>query len=230
VLLYIIFLIGEIGEFYMGKLINLAGQKFGRLTVIKRAENNSFNRPRWICKCDCGNYSIVSSSHLKSNHTKSCGCLQKEIRILSNINNKNGVIHGKHNTRLYRIYENMKQRCYNSNNKDYKNYGGRGITVCDEWKNDFMNFYNWAMENDYRDDLTIDRINNNGNYESNNCRWVTVKEQANNRRNNHFITYNGKTQSITKWSNELNLSKAMLYYRLNHNWNIEKALITSSIH
>jgi hypothetical protein len=116
----------------MGKFIDLTGQKFGRLIVIKRVENNNSNRPRWLCKCICGKYTIVDSNHLKSNHTKSCGCLQKEMRVLANINNKNGVIHGKHETRLYRIYGNMKARCYNQNNKDYKYYGERNIKMCDE--------------------------------------------------------------------------------------------------
>lgn len=135
--------------------------------------------------------------------------------------------HGLNETRIYKTWVRMKVRCYNQNHDRYKNYGGRGITVCDEWKNDFKKFYEWAMKNGYSDDLTIDRIDVNGNYEPSNCRWITNKEQCNNRRNNHFITYNGKTQTVSEWAEEIGLDYNTLLVRINRlHWDIEKALTT----
>ena len=121
----------------------------------------------------------------------------------------------------------MKARCYNSNQWNYQYYGGRGIKVCDEWKNNYNSFYNWALENGYQDNLSIDRIDTNGNYEPSNCRWVTDKEQKNNTRRNHYITYKGKTQSMSKWAEEINISYTTLRSRINTNkWSIEKAFTT----
>lgn len=132
------------------------------------------------------------------------------------------TIHGMKKTRIYKSWERIKRRC--NNPKTYKNYGGRGIKVCDEWSKDFMAFYEWAMANGYRDDLTIDRIDVNGNYEPNNCRWVTMKEQENNRRNNHHITYNGETHTIAEWGDILNIPYKVLLQRITtYKWSIEKA-------
>lgn len=121
--------------------------------------------------------------------------------------------HGLWNTRIYRIWQRMKTRCYNKNFQHFKDYGGRGIKVCDEWLNDFMAFYKWAVDNGYNDNLTIDRIDVNGNYEPNNCRWLTNDEQQNNKRNNILLTYNGKTQTITQWANELGIKRSQIQYR-----------------
>lgn len=133
--------------------------------------------------------------------------------------------HGKTGTRIYSIYVNMKNRCYYTNNKRYQNYGGRGIEVCDEWLNHFQAFYDWAMSHGYSDNLTLDRINVDGNYEPSNCRWVTLKEQENNRSNNHLITYNGKTQTLAQWCKERNIKYATLERRLNkYGWSIKRAL------
>lgn len=150
---------------------DLIGKRFGRLTVVSREPNNKWKETMWRCECDCGGETITSGKHLRSGHTTSCGC-KRQQRITK---------HGLCKNRLYRIHNNMMQRCYNKNNKDYNRYGGRGIKICNEWKTNFISFYNWSMKNGYKTDLTLDRKNNDGNYEPSNCRWVTMKEQALNR-------------------------------------------------
>ena len=171
----------------MGKFIDLTGKRFGRLTVVERAENKN-GYTMWKCKCDCGNETVVYGAHLSGGKTKSCGCL-----CLEKISK-----HSLCDTHLYRIWASMKDRCYNAKAQPYERYGGRGITVCDEWKNDFTTFYNWAMSNGYSDDLTIDRIDVNGNYEPSNCRWVDVITQANNKRNNIKVNLNGEIVSLRR--------------------------------
>ena len=138
--------------------------------------------------------------------------------------------HGCSGTRLYQIWENMKKRCKNKNNHHYKNYGGRGITVCQEWDNSFCAFRLWALSSGYNDDLTIDRINVNGNYEPSNCRWITSMEQCKNLRKNVRLTYNGKTQIISDWARELNIESSTIGYRHRRGWSDEECLFGKKIH
>lgn len=192
----------------MGKFQDLTGQRFGRLVAIKVVGKNSKNESIWQCQCDCGNKVNVLMGRLKRNRTKSCGCYRQEFKTFG----------AKYNEikyrRLYNIWGKMKARCYQKSNEYYKNYGGRGIQICNEWLESFDNFRDWAITNGYQDDLTIDRINNDGNYEPNNCRWATYLIQANNTRANRLLTYKGKTQTFSQWARELGINKTTLYQRL----------------
>lgn len=199
-----------------GKPLNLEGQRFGRLIVIKRVKtpNENDGHIYWLCQCDCGNTAIVRGNRLISGITTSCGCYKKVASIK----------HGMFGTRIYQIWANMKRRCNNPDNIKYKNYGGRGIIVCEEWNKDFMTFYNWAINNGYSDKLTIDRINVNGNYEPNNCRWTDMKTQQSNRTNNCNITFNEETHTITEWERITKISSTTIQRRLKNGWSVEDAL------
>lgn len=195
----------------MSKKLNLIGKRCNKLRVIDYLGTKN-NRTVWGCMCDCGNYKIVQGKLLTNGKVKSCGCLHSTMSNLSN-------------HKLYHILHGVKNRCYNIKHKAYPRYGGRGITICDEWLNDFKSFYDWAMSNGYQDNLTIDRIDNDKGYSPENCRWVDRKTQQRNRRSNRNYTISGETHCLKEWCEILNLNYNTVHRRIKYyNWTIEKAL------
>ena len=188
---------------------DMTGRRFGRLTAKEFAGMNYRHSATWLCVCDCGNTKIVDGSDLRKGAVRSCGCLDKEAHITR----PNHRVHGMNGTRINRIWRAMKARCANKNDK---NYGGRGIIVCDEW-NKFDAFYKWAIENGYNECLSIDRINPDGNYSPDNCRWSTSSEQSNNKRNNKRLTINGETHNITEWAKIAGISYQTIWKRASIN-------------
>lgn len=197
------------------KVHDLTGQKFGLLTVIGLAETDT-RKTYWVCKCDCGNMKTVRSDSLLCGAIKSCGCIkrkQDEVNLTKNHR------HRMSGTRIYQEWQGMKGRCYNKGNARYANWGGRGIEVCEQWRNSFENFYAWAMANGYQDDLTIDRIDNNGDYCPGNCRWVSQKEQSRNRRSNINITIGNSTRTLIEWCEIFQVDYANVNARYHRNKN-----------
>lgn len=201
----------------MGKLKDMTNYKFNGCTVLKRAENKGKN-VCWLCKCYCGKEFVVRATDIRTGNTKSCGCLNKKLA------GDRARKHGNRNSRLYNIWSNMKARCSNSNSKNFKNYGGRGINVCDDWLNSFENFYNWAMDNGYDNKLTLDRIDNYKGYKPNNCKWSDYTQQERNRRNNHILEYNNEKHTIAEWSDITGIPYKTLWKRINDGWTVEKSL------
>lgn len=197
------------------KAKNLVGKKFGKLLVLEKYKNSKNGRTQWLCKCDCGNFSVVKTYRLTTGQTLSCGCKKFESH------NKK---HGMKNTRIYSIWCGMKKRCYNHNDKKYKSYGAVGIEVCEEWKSDFESFYNWSIKNGYSENLTIDRINLKGNYSPENCRWITNLDQQNNKSNNVFIEYNGEVKTISEWCRKYNKNYKRVYNRIVHGVDFETSM------
>lgn len=216
----------EIGE----KLTHdLTGQKFTRLTVIRPAEKSRTGETRWVCRCDCGKETIVQSNNLKSGLVKSCGCYRTDY--LSEAHTKHGGAkrQGKR-TKLYSIWIGMRRRCFDESSPSYPNYGGRGITICPEWKDDFSAFRSWAVKNGYKPNLSIDRIDNDGGYSPENCRWADARTQALNRRSNRHITFNGETHTAYEWDIILGFKRGTISRRVaSFGWPIERAL-TEPIH
>lgn len=272
---------------YNHGFIDLTGQRFGRLMVISRAENNKHGDAMWNCVCDCGNTHIVNGNNLKKGTTQSCGCLAKEqatARLLKCISESHKGIIGKkfgHLTvvrktdeiknkgvvweckcdcgnpqilkrttgelnagrrlscgcankgeawnngvreRLYVIWCDMIDRCYNKNSPSYKRYGGRGIIICGEWRHNYKAFKTWALSHGYLDTLTIDRINNDGIYEPSNCRWADVYTQARNKSSNRFLEYNGERKTLAEWANQTGLKYSTLSERLKRGWSVKDAI------
>lgn len=214
----------------MSNFNDMTGQRFGRLVVIKRSKNyispRGSKKVSWLFKCDCGKNVVVYSSHLKNGNTQSCGCYHDE-KLKKRITK-----HGLRHNRIYFIWGAIKSRCYNTKNIGYKNYGGRGIKVCDEWldcEKGSTNFIKWSLENGYKENLTIDRIDVNGDYCPENCRWVTMKEQSNNRRNNHYITIKGQTKTLSMWFEIYKISRTQFYWRINHGMSEVEAITVPNL-
>lgn len=202
----------------MTAFIDITGKKYGRLTVIRRLENAPKGVVRWECKCDCGNVAIVRSGDLKNGAVKSCGCLRSDI-------GKRSTTHGMSKTRLYQTWVNIRGRCCRTNNPAYSLYGGRGIMICDDWKNSFEAFARWALANGYQDDLTIERIDYNKGYMPENCKWISMGEQANNRRSNVSITFNNETHNLSQWCKIYGKEYNLVYNRIHKNkWDFERAM------
>jgi hypothetical protein len=183
---------------------DLTKKKFGRLTVIGKTRKTSYGNSYWLCKCDCGNTKEVFGKSLINGDTKSCGCYRTEV-------------HTKHDfshSRLYQCYKGMKRRCYNENFHQFHRYGGRGIKVCDEWLDDPEEFLSWALENGYRDDLTLDRIDNDGDYTPSNCRWASLKEQARNTSRSIYVEVDGESKPLGEWCEIYGVNRGTAYRRL----------------
>ena len=213
---------------------NLEGRIFGELTVIRRNGSNNQNRAMWLCRCSCGVEKTIASHDLKHG-TVACGHKRREAGLVNiikaqkarepmikEIKDKKASIkkekqamkpQPKHR-RLAKIYEGMNARCYNPNHIAYKNYNGRGISICDEWLNDYYKFEEWALNNGYKDTLSIDRIDNDGNYEPSNCRWATPLQQTNNMRNNVIIEIDGVAKTLPQWAREYGINKSTIRMRM----------------
>jgi len=194
-----------------GHIANIKGQRFGRL-VAREFVGIKDHKATWQCDCDCGKKVIVVGKSLRRGLSQSCGCLKNYLLV------KRSTKHGMSHDRLYNIYLGMIKRCYNPKSRVYKHYGGRGITVCDEWLNSFIDFSKWAFKNGYQDDLEIDRIDHNGNYMPSNCRWADSFTQARNKRNNHLVTINGITKTLQEWSDEAEMDHKTLEHRIKSGW------------
>ena len=200
----------------MKEKIDLTGKRFTRLTVLEKVGTS-----KWKCRCDCGKTVISEARWLLVGRTKSCGCYIREM--------KKNLRHGMATSKLYHAWQGMNQRCYNKNNRAYSIYGGRGIKVCDDWK-DFKKFRDWALLNGYderlgRSGCTIDRIDVNGNYCPENCRWIGMKEQTRNRRTNKVISFNGEKHCLSEWEEKLHFNAGVIYGRLKKGFTIEEAIL-----
>lgn len=206
---------------------DLTGKTFGRLTVLERVEDHispcGHKEIMWKCRCECGNEVIVQGKRLRNGTTRSCGCLSRELT------SERFSTHGYSKERLYGVWTGMIDRCCNENNQNYHNYGARGIKLCDEWRHNYVSFREWALQAGYDEnaepgECTIDRINTDGNYEPDNCRWANKTEQARNRRNTIMYVYNGEEKPLAEWCDEFDLPYLKVSYRLKHGWTFEEAL------
>lgn len=207
-------------------LKDLTGKRFGRLTVLSRApdrvQNSGRHRVMWNCVCDCGNKRVVYGDNLKKGVTQSCGCYQKELQSAKQ------KTHGETETKLYAVWCSMKARCFRDTTTHYKYYGGRGITVCNEWVSSYEAFREWSYENGYYEndnrECTLDRIDVNGDYCPSNCRWVADVAQANNRRSNRIYAYNGEEHNVTEWAHIIGIDPKTLFSRIYSGMDFEKAI------
>jgi len=202
----------------MSHFIDLTGQKFGRWNVIRYSHHRG-GKSIWVCQYDCGTVREVQGCHMRAGRSRSCGCLEHELLMERN------TTHGKNKTPLHYLWLGVKDRCYNKNDKAYKNYGGRGITVCDEWRTNFLAFESWALKNGYQKGLTLDRIDNEKGYSPDNCRFADRITQANNKRSNHRLTVNGRTQTVMQWAKEMGLNESVIRNRLKRGWSEHDAVM-----
>ena len=199
------------------KRLDLTNKRFGKIVCIKPLEKNNHGEIVWLCKCDCGNYCQKSSGAFKNiSKIASCGCMKgkKPHNVYVDLENYKPI---------HECYTNMKTRCYNKKYKLYSRYGGRGIKVCNEWLNDFINFYNWAIK-DWKKGLTLDRINNDGNYEPSNCKWSDRIEQANNRHTNYIVEFNGERKTLAQWSKTWGIKYSYMQNKLYKGENLEQII------
>jgi hypothetical protein len=207
-----------------GWIMKEHGVPDSRLTVIKKVGTNNNRETLWLCECNCKDHNKITvvGSSVRTGHTLSCGCLNKE-HVAESL--KQRSTHGETNTRLFKIWQGIHKRCENANASNYYLYGARGITVCKEWSN-YVEFAKWAKENGYNDNLSIERINVNGNYCPENCKWATRKEQANNTRANHYLTYQNQTHTISEWADITGIKYGTLNSRIQRGWDIDRAINT----
>lgn len=206
------------------KKTDLTGMRFGRLSVIRDTGlRNKSGNVIWECECDCGNKLNILGTNLHRGLTKSCGCIRREK------SRERMTKHGKTNTRLFRIWQHMLSRCYTTTDSKYYCYGARGIYVCEEWKDDFEAFYNWAINNGYSEDLSIDRIDNDKGYSPENCRWADDIIQARNKSTNRIIEYNGQKKCLSEWEEILGIRASVISKRLKRGWSVEKAFENKEI-
>lgn len=205
----------------MRQAIDIAGQQFGRLTVIEFS--HSKNGAHWKCRCKCGNVTIVRASILRNGTTSSCGCGSREV-ALKNFSDarERRKVGFPYSIKMKDMYRNMFKRCYDPSNKRYANYGGRGIKICEEWLVNQRVFYKWVSENGYEPGLTIDRIDVNGNYQPSNCRFATMIVQQNNTTRNRRLTWSGRTLTVAEWSRELGVASKAIQHRVDRGWDVER--------
>ena len=198
------------------KAKDITGQRFGRLIALGPVGKNDNSNVIWLCVCDCGKITNVVGDYLRKGGTRSCGCLSQESR----------TVHGMRGTAIYRIWSHIKGRCINQSDNAYASYGGRNIHICDEWRHDFQAFYDYvsALPDYGKKGYSIDRIDNDGDYEPGNVQWSSSKQQSRNRRSNILLTYAGKTQCVADWADELGIKKTVLYDRIYNGWTAEKIL------
>lgn len=197
---------------------DMIGKKFNMLTVVKQENSKSKGKRYWLCKCDCGNLTVVNTSNLCSGQVKSCGCIA---------NRPNNKSHGMSKTVLYSRWLGIKKRCKCEKTNSFENYGGKGVRVCKEWEESFESFMKWALANGFEEKLTIDRIDPNGDYCPENCRWITIKDQENNRSNNVYYEYNGECLTIPQLAEKYGINKRTLFWRINSkNMSIKEAIET----
>ena len=204
-------------------LIDLTGKRFGRLTVIRRVENNNYGAAMWLCVCDCGKETIKTGYCLREGHVKSCGCLLREV------NSKIHMKHGDTKNKLFRRWLCIRNRCKPSDKFHRKNYYDKGICVCDEWENDYSAFKEWAIANGYSPELTIDRIDGSKGYSPDNCRWIPAKDQHRNVSSNKIVEYNGEKMPIVALAEKTGIREDLLRDRLRKGWSVERAINTPLI-